>query len=261
MDNLPTTSLNRFQLPAHPSGMPVRPISTLYHKQGVFVVGWGPGTPERAGLSYEVRGSAFGWRRLTRNEKPAYVMDDLAKRTLERNELGDLDRALWRVNDEGEPMDPWKRVAQLSLVRVEDGTPLIFETDAPSAIEEVQKLVEKIRWLARDKGDANPVIVTGTRQDRNPKNNRTWWVPTFTITQWNAPDGTVLSLEPEPQQTPVIEGPAPALNLSEPMKGVGGVPLAAPRVRNPRNAYGRLHAKQRGKPRTALEDYLDDEVP
>jgi DNA polymerase-1 len=71
------------------------------------------------------------------------VIDDPPKPMPARHELGDLDQSLWRINDKGEPLEPWKRVAQLRLVRVEDGTPLIFETDAPTAIDEVLKLVEK----------------------------------------------------------------------------------------------------------------------
>jgi hypothetical protein len=256
-DKLPTTILNRFRLPVHPAGVTGRPVSMLYHKQGAFVVGWGQGTPEPTGLSYEVRASAFGWRRLAHNEKPVYVMDDLAKRTPERHELGDLDQALWRVNDKGEPMDPWKRVAQLSLVRVQDGTPLIFETNAQSANTEVENLVQRVCWLARDKSGANPVIITGTEQVRNAKKNQTWWIPTFTITHWNEPDGTPVPPDPEPQQ----EDLAPAVKPSaKALLAVGGVPLAAPRERKPRNAYAHLQAKPTGKPRAALKDALDDEI-
>jgi hypothetical protein len=107
-------------------------------------------------------------------------------------------------------MDPWNRVAQLSLFRVQDGTPLIFETAAPTAITEVENLVERIRYLARDKNGANPVIITGTEKAGYAK--KTWWIPTFTITHWNEPNVTVLPAEPvpEPQQMPAIEKPAPA---------------------------------------------------
>lgn len=187
-------------------------------------------------------------------------MDDLAKRTPERHELGDLDQALWQVNDKGEPMDPWKRVAQLSLVRVKDGTPLIFETPAPSAIIEVEKLVEKIRWLGRGKSGANPVIITGTQQVRNPKKNQTWWIPTFTIIRWNEPDGTVLPPDPEPQQMPGTEATPAVKPPPEAMYAVAGPP-AALRERKPRNAYAGVRAKQSRKSRSALEDDLDDKIP
>jgi hypothetical protein len=229
----------------------------LYHKQGVYVVGWGQGTPEAKGLAYEMRGSGFGWRRLAKGEKPQYIMDDPTRRTPERNELGDTDESAWPVNDDNEPMDPWSRVAQLNLVRVQDGTPLIFETAAQSAIIEVENLVQKIVWLARERGDANPVIVTDTQQARNKK-NQTWWIPTFTITGWNEPDGTPVPPEPEPQR----EDFEPTAKASaEQMYAVGGVPPASPRERKPRNAYAHLHAKPAGKLRAALKDELDDEIP
>jgi len=141
-------------------------------------------------------------------------------------------------------------------VRVQDGTRLIFESTAPSAMVEVEDLVTRICWLARDKDpDARPVITTGTEQVRNAKKNQTWWIPTFTITRWNEPDGTVLPLAPEPQQSPGIEEPAPAVKPSdEASLAVRGVPLAVPRERKPRNAYAGMRAKQSGKSRSALED-------
>jgi hypothetical protein len=75
------------------------------------------------------------------------------------------------------------------------------------------------------------------------------------------PDSTVLPPEPEPQQLPGNEGSVPALKPSpEAMYAVGGVSLAAPRERKPRNAYAGVHAKPKGKPRTALEDDLDDAI-
>jgi hypothetical protein len=234
----------------------------LYHKQGKFFVGWGSGaTEEPPGLEYEIYGSEFGWLRIAKGEPPRYIPDDPSKPTLERDELGDLDRALWPIASDGKPLDPWTRVAQLYLVRVKDGTRLIFETTAQSAIGEVEDLVSKICWLARDKArDARPVMVTSTKQVRNAK-GQSWWIPVFTIVRWNEPGG-VLPPEPEPQLLPGIEEPAPALKPSpEAMFAVGGVLTAAPRERKPRNAYARPNAKPTGKSRAALEDDLDDEIP
>jgi len=261
-DKLPTTILNQFRLPVHPAGVTTRPINMLYHKQGKFFVGWGPGaTEEPIGLEYEIGGSGFGWRRIAKGEKPRYIMDDPLKPTPQRDELGDRDQALWPIGSDG-PLDPWRRVAQLDLVRVQDGTRLIFETPADSAFREVEDLVTEIRWQARNKGPlARPVIITGTKQVRNAKKNQTWWIPTFAITDWNEPEGTVLPLAPEPRQGPGLEEPAPAVKPSgEALLAVRGVPLAAPRERKHRNAYAGKRAKQTGKPRTALEDDLDDKI-
>jgi hypothetical protein len=261
--NLPTTTLNRFRLPVHPAGRRGPPVRMLYHRQGKFFVGWGPGaTEEPVGLEYEIGGSGFGWRRLAKGEKPLYIMDDATKRTQERGELSDPDQALWPVGSDGSPLDPWSRVAQLYLVRVQDGTPLIFETNAQSAVMEAEDLVAKICHLARNKNpDARPVMVTGTRQKPNAK-SQTYWIPTFTITRWIEPNGTVIVPEPEPQRMPGIEDPTPAAKPSaEALFAVGGVPPAAPRERKPRNAYAHSHAKSTGKPGAALKDDLDDEIP
>ncbi len=253
--NLPTT-VGRFRLPIHPSGATLRPINMLYHKQGKFFVGWGPGaTEEPIGLEYEVYGSGFGWRRLSKGSKPAYIMDNPEKRTPERDELGDLDQTLWPIGSDDKPLDPWSCVGQLNLVRVRDGAPLVFEASAMTACAEVEDLVTRICWLARDKDpEARPILRLGTRQVRNAK-NQNWWVPTFELIGWNEPEGTE---GPAPQQ---LEAPAPAAKASpEAMYAVGGAPPAAPRERKPRNAYAPARPRRSGAP-TDLEALLDDEIP
>lgn len=68
-NNLPATIHNRFRLPAHPSGMPVHPIPTLYHKQGAYVVGSGQGTAEPPASNTKSAGLALagGASRVTRS--------------------------------------------------------------------------------------------------------------------------------------------------------------------------------------------------
>ena len=87
------------------------------------------------------------------------------------------------------------------------------------------------------------MIVTGTQQARNPKKNQTWWIPTFTISRWNEPDGTGQPLESASQVTPNIEA----------------VEAKPPRERKPRNAYQHLNNKQ--EPAASMKDTLDDEIP
>jgi hypothetical protein len=254
---LPTTTVGRFRLPNHPPGVTLRPINNLYHKQGRYLVGWGPGaTEEPLGLEYEVYGSDFGWRRIAKGEKPRYIMDDPARPTPERHELGDLDETLWPIGSDEKPLDPWSRVAQLNLVRMRDGTPLIFEASATSARQEVEDLVTRICWLARDKNpDARPILMIGARQVRNAK-NQSWWIPTFTIIRWDEPDGTVILPEPEPRRALSEDPTLPAKVSPEAMYAIGGAPPAAPRERKPRNAY-----RQPAKAQASLQDDLDDEIP
>jgi hypothetical protein len=149
---------------------------------------------------------------------------------------------------------------------VHDGTRLIFEASAPTAIAVVEDLVQKICWQGRDKApEANPVVVTGTRQVRNKK-NQVWWVPTLGISYWNEPDASA-SESPNATPQPDIETaptPKPRLGDSPPsaeaQSAIGGAGPAARRERQPRNAYAHLHTKRPGQP-TQLEDELDDNIP
>jgi len=248
--NLPDTInqrvSNRFHLPVHPTGAPARSAAFLYHKQGAYVVGWGQGTPEPTGLEYQLEGSAFGWRRIAKGEKPRFIADDPERRTPDRHELGDLDQDLWPAGSDGTPLDPWCRAAQLNLVRVKDGTRLIFEATAWSAVTEVEILVEQIVWLSRDKAaGACPVIVTGTQQVRNARKNQAWWIPTFTISRWNEPDGAVQAPAPEPRPAPSIEA---------------AVEVKPPCERKPRNAYQGLKQEEPSRGAT-LSEILDDKIP
>lgn len=251
MTGIPTTFNTRFRQPVHPTGTLSRPIGMMYHRQGAFFIGWGlSAIEEPTGSEYAVLGSGFGWRRLMKNELAVYIIDEEGKRTLEREELGDLDKTLWPIGSDGEPLDPWARVAQLNLIRARDGTRLIFEAAADTAFTEVENLVSQICWLARDKDPgAHPVIITGTRQERNTKKNHTWWVPTFIIQRWNEPGNPAPAPRPKPGPVspPTIEAPDPT------------PAPAAPRPRLSRGAH------QSGEQPEALEqslkDVLDDKIP
>src|SRR5262245_1758831 len=95
-----TRPARRPRLSTHPSRAATRPIQKLDHKQGKVFVGGGSGaTEEPAGLEYEIYGSDFGWLRFGKGEQ-RYIPDDVTKRTLERDELGDLDRTLWRIGSD-----------------------------------------------------------------------------------------------------------------------------------------------------------------
>lgn len=252
-NNLPVRR-NRFGQPNHPSGTTSHLVDYLSHKQGALFVGFGANA-QRAelGLEYEVQGSGFGWKIALKGQKPIYKMDAPDEHSLERDELGYTDQDQWSVNSDGDPIDPVFRVGQLYLVRVHDAKRLVFEVAAPTAISEVEDLVGKICWLARDKHpDANPVITIDTRQVRNKK-NQMWWVPTLVIRHWNEPDGTVLPPEPEPaRHPPGIESTA------EPLPDIK--PTAKPRQRAPRNAYAHLRRKK-SKEAPSTEELIDDAIP
>src|SRR6185369_4645131 len=106
--------------PNPPADQPTRPATKLSHKMGLLTTGFGgDARPEPPGLEYGLVESAFCWRRLMAGEKPVYRLDDPDTPTPIRAELGDTDQSEWPVaGSDGTPLDPWSRVALLSLVRI-----------------------------------------------------------------------------------------------------------------------------------------------
>ena len=97
-----------------------------------------------------------------------------------REALGDLDKDLWDVDDDGVPRDPWTRTTKVPLKDPATGEEFIYSTSSRGGIGAVGRLVSAIRKGQRQGNTGLPVI----RLDVDDYKHKTYgkvFVPKFSV--------------------------------------------------------------------------------
>ena len=127
-----------------------------------------------------------------------------------RNELGDLDRELWEVGDNGESKDPWQFTNHLPLKDPETGEEFLFASSSRGGIGAIGALCKVYGQQFRQKPGMLPVIEL--RASDYAHSNKAYGridVPVFELVGWigeaelTAADGEPTEApepEPEPQK-------------------------------------------------------------
>lgn len=104
-----------------------------------------------------------------------------------REELGNLDEALWR-----DGKDPWKFTTQCAFRKM-TGPLLRFSTQSWGGHNAIKKLMKAYRFQ-RDGYDPRlvPVVELGAESYINKDHGNKIWVPVFTIMDWQSWDGKPL---------------------------------------------------------------------
>jgi hypothetical protein len=99
-----------------------------------------------------------------------------------REALGDLDRDLWDVDDDGVPRDPWTRTTKMPLKDPATGEEYVFSTSSKGGIGAVGRLVSAIRRGQRQGNTGLPMVQLGV--DSYKHKNKEYgkvFVPQFTL--------------------------------------------------------------------------------
>jgi hypothetical protein len=75
-----------------------------------------------------------------------------------RNELGDLDKANWEINANGQAQDPWQLTNYLPLRRIDNGELYTFATNSKGGLSAIGELCKDYGKMMRQRPDENPVI-------------------------------------------------------------------------------------------------------
>ena len=156
-----------------------------------------------------------GWLKFEGDELLERRMGRVADRfrVPERDELGDMDKSLWGVDDEGLPNDPWVRQDCLPFENPETGEYLVFVTSSTGGRIAVEGLCNRfVRNL--DKGLPRIKLATATFHTRKFGDvNR----PDFPIVGWNAGGGGLVDITPhQPNREPQIEEGPPENDPDDP---------------------------------------------
>jgi hypothetical protein len=202
-------------LPAVPDEE-VRNIYTAAHthppllrfRKGKYYAGAGEG--EEVPLGTEFMIYALDWRRGWRKWWDDQVVDDRVVRVadhpappLERDELGDMDEALWEEGLDGKPKNPWTSVNELPVENVETGERFLFSTASFGGKLAVEKICGIFAANMKNKLDKGLPIARLAVTEFKTKAYGKVARPDFIITGWENDTGggePVEILPPEQQK-------------------------------------------------------------
>ena len=130
-----------------------------------------------------------GWIRWEANKPTDHVMGKVSEgyQAPRRNELGDTDKTLWEVDDQGRERDPWQLTNYLLLKGTEDDDSELytFTTSSKGGLNALGDLCKVYGKAMGMHADEYPVIAIGIDSYDHP--NRSFGrikVPTFKVVGW-----------------------------------------------------------------------------
>jgi hypothetical protein len=165
--------------------------SFLKYVKGVFVFGIDEaelalGTELVPNMT-EVR---IGWLRWKNGEVVEENMAAWAVGHAYREDLGDLDRDLWEIDDNGKPIDPYSETATLPLKNPRTGEEFTFSTSSTGGRQAVAKLVYAWRHGVTQGKSGLPVIALGSDTYKHKKFGPVHF-PVFKIVRWEDEDDLI----------------------------------------------------------------------
>jgi len=100
-----------------------------------------------------------------------------------REDLGDLDRDAWAVDDDGRPTDPWSETFTLPFKDPAMGQEFTFTTSSVGGRRAVGKLVQAWRYGLSRGESGLPIVEIGTDSYKHRKYGKVDF-PTLTIKRW-----------------------------------------------------------------------------
>ncbi|PWT93556.1 MAG: hypothetical protein C5B56_00535 [Proteobacteria bacterium] len=150
--------------------------------------------PVKRGTQLVAIGTAAAWVKW-KDGKPAETrLREPGAKMLEREELGDLDKAVWEVGPDKAPRDPWRNTRFVYLVDPHSAEALTFSTSSWGGREAVINLGDAIARMRLAHPNALPIVALEaapmmTRYGRKSK-------PTLKIVGWKAMDDAVPEFPP-----------------------------------------------------------------
>jgi hypothetical protein len=145
-----------------------------------------------------------------------------------RADLSDLDKSQWKIDDDGEPKDPWQFTNYLVLRHLDTGELYTFTTSSKGGLSAIGELCKEYGKQMRQQPDKWPVIELGVDSylHRDRKRGRIKF-PVFTIIDWvakddggdDAPATTEKPKPPSPKSTAAkttVNKPAPKADAAQP---------------------------------------------
>lgn len=154
-------------------------------------------------LVANMAGLKAGWQKWQAKKPIQEIMELIASGTVlpKRHELGDHDQALWEVDDENRPQDPWAFTNNLGMKNAEDGEEYTFTTSSRGGIGGIGQLCKEYGRVYRMKPGFLAVIDLQRDSYMHPVYKKVW-VPVLKLVDWVKEDD-LLSGAAEAAEEPV----------------------------------------------------------
>ena len=167
-----------------------------------------PGTRVYANMA----GIRVGWMRWEDGKPSDEIMVYMAtgERPPKRSELGDHDKALWELDKEGRPRDPWQFHNELPLM-TEDGEEWTFSTSSKGGINAIGELCIAYSKGRKQKPEGSvPVVEVGVSSYKHSdKTYGTIYTPVLKLVDWVDADKLLGAPEAEAEEAEAeVEKPA-----------------------------------------------------
>ena len=115
-----------------------------------------------------MHGLMIGWVKWDESKPGAHVVGLLIEnfQPPRRGELGDLDKTLWPLDDDGEPRDPWQFCNYLPMNDRDD--PWTFTTSSKGGLNAIAALCAEFDHWMRKHPNKNPAVELGVDSYQHP---------------------------------------------------------------------------------------------
>jgi hypothetical protein len=183
MDDLVPTNppVDNFAIAASSSSSVINGEMVRFNK-GLYPVGKGGAASSLAGAVLQVIDVGITWIKfLGEGYRPEYRS---GWPVVPREELGDNDRSLWKINpNSGEPIDPWTLQSLVYLVNPEDGSEYTFVTSSNYGRPAVDRLAAQVAMRRRGSPNALPIVKLETAYKQH-RQHGVVQAPLFQIIGW-----------------------------------------------------------------------------
>lgn len=181
----------------------------LTFKNGEFLAGQdGTELALDTKLIANMAGFRIGWRRWWDDQ----ITDDLTELLVDqlpmkqRNELGDMDQALWKKDNNGKPFDPWQLTNILDFAD-QEGEVYIYATGSKGGIGALGRLCKEYGKQYRQHPGMLPIIQLNRDHYMHKEFGKTYF-PVFNLVDW-VDEGEVGGGGAEVEEAGVAPAPPP----------------------------------------------------
>jgi hypothetical protein len=146
------------------------------HRRGKFVTSDGE-------LPLGTRLAVHGWMKFNGPGKPpTRIVAAPEHPKPNRDTLGDQDEALWQLDPNGHPSDPWVEFVEAIVTRRDFGVQYTLSATASTARHALSQLAHQIVWGQRLRGEEAVLVIE--LQSREINGTLTYDVPVYPIVDW-----------------------------------------------------------------------------
>lgn len=168
-----------------------------FSKQGEFTIGDTDSLPEGTRCIAHTDEITLGWQKWQDGKPVERRIGRVADSFVppRRDELGDTDKQLWEIDDDGEPRDPWQFQMAVPVTRLDaGGETYCFTTSSKGGLACMNSLTRTYgRRVQNEKVPGLPIVELKADSYKHRRYGKIF-TPQMIVVEWTGADGKPLSL-------------------------------------------------------------------